>query len=193
MLVYKKENGFPMTLMIETGDHKEVLEDGEIWEGYESIVTDENQNIIDRFNHSDFRARVHWVKGFFAALKMNNPDLVNEWDKKDLWKGPEAPLIAEDGKSNMDVWDWIVRKDGKVQRITHDDDSDLPWEKIARFASRSEAKNAEKINELIQDLERLKASNLASWNTYGSELCAADMSKSEKVIEDKIKELRCLE
>lgn len=194
MLVFKKENGFPMTIMIETGDHESVHDDGEIWKGYESIVTDENQNIISRFVHSDFRARVHWAKGFFSGIKLKElGDLEKKIDElfnyPDPWKGPET-VLYEDDHSNLEVGDWIVRTDGKVQRITFDDDPGLPWEKIARFASKGEAKNATKINDLLDDLKRERASNKAAWDMYGSELCAGDMIAIEKSIEDEIKKLR---
>jgi hypothetical protein len=194
MLVFKKENGFPMTIMIETGDHESVHDDREVWRGYESIVTDENQNIISRFLHSDFRARVHWAKGFFSGIKLKE---LGDLEKKieelfnypDPWKGPET-VLYDDDNSNLEVGDWIVRTDGKIQRIAFDDDPDLPWQKIARFATKGEAKNAAKINELLDDLKREKASNRSAWDTYGSELCAGDMIGQEKSIEDKIKELR---
>lgn len=194
MLVYKKENGFPMTIMIETGDHKEVMEDGEIWEGYESIVSDDDQNIIGKFHHSNLRDRVLWAKGFFEAIefleKKNFLKKTKElFDIPDPWKDPET-ILYEDGHSNLEVGDWIVRKDGKVQRITHDDDPALPWKEIARFASRSEAKNAKEINELLDDLKRERALNKSAWDTYGSELCAGEMIRAEEIIEKQIEKLR---
>jgi len=69
MLGFLKENGFPMTLLVETGDHEEVMEDNETWKGYESIVTDENGNEVARFFHNDLRSRVHWINGFYEGLK----------------------------------------------------------------------------------------------------------------------------
>ena len=42
---------------------------------------------------------------------------------------------------------------------------------------------------LKKELEDLRKSNQDSWNTYGSELSAGDMSNREKILEDKIKEL----
>ncbi len=43
---------------------------------------------------------------------------------------------------------------------------------------------------LEQQLKDLKASNLGAWSTYGSELCAGDMLKQEKELEDKIMQLK---
>jgi len=191
MLKYLKENGFPMTISIDTEVYEEVMEDNETWKGYESIVTDKDQNIVGRFHHSVFRDRVMWVKGFFAALTLNTPDLDEEWENKSLWKGPETPLMGKGERCNVNVWDWIVTNDDeKVLRVSHDDDMDIPFERIKRFATRGEAKNATKINELIQDLKREKASNKASWDMYGSELCAGDMIGKEEAIAKEIKELR---
>ena len=191
MLTYLKENGFPMTISIETSPYDEIIEDDEIWKGYESIVTDKNQTIIQRFHHSGFRDRLMWVKGFFAALNLKDPDLDEEWVNTSLWKGPETPLMGEGERCNVNVWDWIVTNDDeKVLRVSHDDDMDIPFERIKRFATRGEAKNASRINNLIQDLKREKASNKASWDMYGSELCAGEMINNEQAIQDKIKELR---
>ena len=191
MLKYLKENGFPMTISIETVPHEEIMEDDEIWKGFESTVIDKDQTVIARFHHSQYRDRLIWSQGFFTAITLKTPDLENEWSVKGLWKGPEMPLIREDGISNLSVWDWIVTNDDeKVLRVSHDDDADIPFERIKRFASRGEAKNAKEINELVQDLKREKASNLASWNMYGSELCAGDMIGKEEAIKEKMEALR---
>ena len=45
------------------------------------------------------------------------------------------------------------------------------------------------IEELEKELEELKASNKASWDMYGSELCAGDMSAKEDALQDEIDEL----
>ena len=190
MLIFTKENGYPMTIKFETFPHEEVMEDNEIWKGFETIVTDKDCNIVGRFHHGQYRDRVTWAHGFFAALEMNDPEFDDEWNKKVLWKGPETPLIGENEISNLNVWDWIVTKDDKVLRISHDDDADIPFERIERFATRGEAKNAKKINELVQDLKREKASNKASWDMYGSELCAGDMIGKEEAIKEEINKLR---
>jgi len=43
---------------------------------------------------------------------------------------------------------------------------------------------------LEKALEDLKASNLASWEMYGSELCAGGMIAEERALEEKIKKLK---
>lgn len=40
-----------------------------------------------------------------------------------------------------------------------------------------------------QELVNLRASNLAAWNAYGSELCAGEMIKKETLLEEEIKDL----
>lgn len=67
MISFQKENGFPMTIFIETSDYEDPAEP---FHGYESIVTDENNNVIAEFRHVDLRGRVHWANGFFTALRM---------------------------------------------------------------------------------------------------------------------------
>lgn len=51
------------------------------------------------------------------------------------------------------------------------------------------AKEQKKLEELEKELEELKESNRASWEHYGSELCAGDMSAKERAIQDEIDEL----
>lgn len=69
MLVFKKVDGFPISIMIETADHKEFMDNNEIWEGYSSVVFDENDNVIDEFTHKNLTDRVTWVNGFMAGIK----------------------------------------------------------------------------------------------------------------------------
>jgi hypothetical protein len=49
------------------------------------------------------------------------------------------------------------------------------------------------IEELEKELEELKASNKASWDTYGSELCAGDMLGKEAAIQKEIQRLKELQ
>ena len=49
------------------------------------------------------------------------------------------------------------------------------------------------IEELEKELEELKASNMASWEIYGSELCAGDMSGKERALEKEILKLKTIE
>jgi len=67
MVAYLEENGFPMTIFIETSDYNDP---NEPFHGYESTVTDKDNNIVAEFRHTDLRARVHWANGFFTALKI---------------------------------------------------------------------------------------------------------------------------
>jgi len=65
---FKEENGYPMTLHIETSDfymHGERI-------GFQSIVTDDSGTGISKFIHEDLRGRIHWVDGFFTALNLRN-------------------------------------------------------------------------------------------------------------------------
>ena len=45
------------------------------------------------------------------------------------------------------------------------------------------------LEELKQELKELEESNKAAWDTWGSELCAGDMERKERILRDKIKEI----
>lgn len=47
----------------------------------------------------------------------------------------------------------------------------------------------DEIARLQAKLDKLKKDNLAAWNNYGNELCAADMIASELELEDEIETL----
>jgi hypothetical protein len=195
MLVFKKEDGFPMSIMIETTDHKEFMDNNEIWEGYMSVVLDENNNVIDEFTHGNLTDRVNWVNGFMAGIKYKEKGSLDKkidelFNTPEPWSGTEIPLLNDDGTSNMEVGDWVVTKDGKVRKIEMDNQEDLPFEMIERFATAMEIENAEEINDLIEDLRRERIYNKSLWNTYGSELCSADMSRREQAFLSEIKRLR---
>jgi hypothetical protein len=66
MVAFLEENGFPMTIYIETSDYNDPEEP---FKGYESTITDVDNNIIAQFRHTDLRARIHWANGFFCALR----------------------------------------------------------------------------------------------------------------------------
>ena len=52
-------------------------------------------------------------------------------------------------------------------------------------------KNKEKtIEELEQELKKMKQIHMSLWETYGSELCSADMIRQEEKLEEKIKKLK---
>ena len=68
MIVFKKENGHPITIKIKTEKHSLINDDGP-WDGLKSSVLDENNKILTSFFHKDLSARKSWVKGFFAAIE----------------------------------------------------------------------------------------------------------------------------
>jgi len=71
MVRFLKENGFPMTLILDTDfEHKD--EDGNPC--HKTKMLDENGNILSEFEHKDLRARIHWANGFFTALRMQNKE-----------------------------------------------------------------------------------------------------------------------
>lgn len=103
MLCFKKENGFPCTLFFETQDYKDP-EEG--FEGYQTVVTDENGKVIKEFNHRELRARVHWADGYFTALR-NDYIKFAESEKllKRIDKKKEAlEQMKEHNKSAWDVY-----------------------------------------------------------------------------------------
>ena len=71
MLSLLKENGYPMSIKIDTQVYEEVMEDNETWKGFESTVLDENDEVILSFTHGDFRGRINWYEGFFDGLEYN--------------------------------------------------------------------------------------------------------------------------
>lgn len=66
MVSFLKENGFPATVHIETEDFEDKLKP---FKGYHSVIKDEDGNILSQFAHTDLRARIHWVNGYFTALR----------------------------------------------------------------------------------------------------------------------------
>jgi hypothetical protein len=62
MLSFLKENGYPVSLFIETTDYEE-----EDFRGYRSVVSDEHNIIIAEFFHSKLFDRNLWADGFFAG------------------------------------------------------------------------------------------------------------------------------
>lgn len=179
MLQYLKNNGFPVDLFFETNPYHREEDDYHGWLSKIFIDGFHYKNFI----HTDYRDRVKWADGFFAAY---------EWEAtgKYKWRGREESLLDEKGISNLSVGDWIVDKDGYVRTIPRDDDEALPFEAIKRFATEKEFENKEEINNILDELSDLKESNRSSWDTYGSELCAGDMIGQEKHLENKINELR---
>lgn len=56
---------------------------------------------------------------------------------------------------NMDVWDWVVTKGGKIRQITNDDMNDLHYSEITRFANNDEIIRAKSNNPERDLMERL--------------------------------------
>lgn len=54
-------------------------------------------------------------------------------------------------------------------------------------------KNEKTIEQLEDELKKLKESNRSMWDTYGSELCAGDMIREEEELEKKILKLKTKE
>jgi len=74
MLTYLKENGYPISIWIETTDAEDEKEE---WKGYISVVTNEYGKIIDEFYHDNLRDRVYWSKGFFKGIE-HGPNKLNK-------------------------------------------------------------------------------------------------------------------
>jgi hypothetical protein len=70
MVRFLEENGFPMTLILETDFNYEDPKND--FKGHYTKITDAAGNVVGEFAHTDLRARIHWVNGFFAALKLRN-------------------------------------------------------------------------------------------------------------------------
>jgi hypothetical protein len=69
MLVFLKENGFPISIWIESADYQDPEDDQP---GYTSIVTDKDDNVIAKFEHRNLEGRKNWALGFMAGLKYKN-------------------------------------------------------------------------------------------------------------------------
>ena len=177
-LVFKKENGFPANLEMETHPH---YDDEQDWHGWKTIVFVDGHK-FDTIIHSDHRTRVHYANGFMAAYRW-------ESEGQYKWRGKENPT-RENGDLNVEVGDWIVDKDGYIRRVDMDSDPDMPYEDIKRHASEVEVESMEEINKLLDYLSDMRDDHEHSWNTYGSELCAGEMSAKESRVEKQIEELR---
>lgn len=178
MLRYLKENGFPTDLEFKTDSYEDPKED---FHGWKSQIFVDGKYYRD-FIHSEYRDRVKWANGFFAAY---------EWEAtaQYKWRGKEI-THRENGDLDVEKGDWIVDVNGKVRKVEWDDDPDMPWDAIKRHATEAEVENQDKINDLVDKLEKTKESNRSSWDTYGSELCAGGMIGEENYIEEQIEELR---
>jgi len=66
MVSFLQENGFPMTIHIDTSDYEDPKEG---FKGYKSVFTDDSGNVIKEFSHTDLRARIHFINGFYTAMR----------------------------------------------------------------------------------------------------------------------------
>jgi hypothetical protein len=67
MVHFLQENGFPMTLHLDTNFEFEDKENE--FKGHYTTITDDAGNVVGEFAHTDLRARIHWVNGFYTALR----------------------------------------------------------------------------------------------------------------------------
>jgi hypothetical protein len=64
---------------------------------------------------------------------------------------------------------------------------------VASSSLVSRSMTTEKEIEILKDeLSKLRHENFSAWNEYGSELCAGEMIRKEREIEERIKELESL-
>lgn len=109
MIRFLKENGFPVTIIIETEDFKDKFEG---FEGYHSIIKDEEGKVITQFAHKDLRARVHWANGYFTAFKsdiMKASDAIKFIEAEKILKGIDKKKetlekMKEHHKSAWDIY-----------------------------------------------------------------------------------------
>jgi len=101
MVAFLKENGFPCTLFLETCDYKDP-EEG--FDGYQTVVTDENGKVIKEFNHRELRARVHWADGYFSALRS---DYIRFAESERILKtiDKKKAALSEMKEHNKAAWD----------------------------------------------------------------------------------------
>jgi hypothetical protein len=107
MVRFLKENGFPVTIIIETEDFKDKVEG---FEGYHSIIKDEEGKVITQFAHKDLRARIHWANGYFTALKsdiMKASDAIKFIKAEKILKGidKKKAILKEMKEHNKSAWD----------------------------------------------------------------------------------------
>jgi len=107
MIRFLKENGFPVTIIIETEDFKDKVEG---FEGYHSVIKDEEGKVISQFAHKDLRARVHWANGYFTALKsdiMKASDAIKFIEAEKILKGVDNKklTLAEMKEHHKSAWD----------------------------------------------------------------------------------------
>jgi len=71
-VLFKKENGFPVDLLIETEEYEEDDPKEGPFKGFKSkFFLGEEKKLIKEFYHTDRRARINWADGYFTALRLN--------------------------------------------------------------------------------------------------------------------------
>jgi hypothetical protein len=71
-VLFKKINGFPVDLLIETKEVDELDSMGDHFKGFKSnFFLGEEKKLIKEFYHKEYRARIHWADGYFTALRLN--------------------------------------------------------------------------------------------------------------------------
>jgi hypothetical protein len=64
---FLKSNCFPVTITVETSEFEDVVARRNV---YITTITDDQGEEIAEFDHTDLRARIHWVDGFFKCHRM---------------------------------------------------------------------------------------------------------------------------
>lgn len=71
MVAFLKENGYPISIYMETVPKVEEVDGDEI-RGYETSVIDEEGTLISIFFHTEFDGKKLWAKGFFDNFEYQN-------------------------------------------------------------------------------------------------------------------------
>jgi hypothetical protein len=67
MIKFLKENGYPMTLLVETTECEDKENE---FKGYLTTIDDDQGKEIAKFTHTELRTRIQWVDGFFTCYRM---------------------------------------------------------------------------------------------------------------------------
>jgi len=63
-IILTERHGYPKTIKIETK---------KTTTGFMTLVTDDSDEDIAKFNHVELRSRLLWADGYFKALREKNP------------------------------------------------------------------------------------------------------------------------
>jgi len=104
MELYTKEDGYPMSISIETMSVDKMDDDTCL---YSSIVMDmETNKVIAEFCHDSLLGRRKWAEGFFAGFKTKQTKITNEMEYK------LAELYLKDYVCIAEVCDEVLDKSG---------------------------------------------------------------------------------